>query len=590
MAYKIYLHISLTFAYFVVFCYHMCVSTQHITLKTSRYFNPEKTLLASADVPCGHCEQCTMTAKNDLFLRARAEYLDCIHDGGAAIFLTYTYNEDTVPYKRFSLDEDGIVSLTPVDRSVSGSDVLMCFDKSHMTNYLKSLRKSISKIYFDLKNPVDRELAKGSLRYICVPEYGSNRTQRPHYHVIFYLSGVLYQRMSHGAPASNDNYRLCNDIVNYFSQFWSYGIVSASDDGLFVNTESCMNYVTKYVCKNSDLLKFSRFRNFFDFICDAFNDKSGAYADQGTGSLCTPFGHEFKSPMSFFLYYCKFFECAFYVVKSIGFGLSLKSNFQASSPQSFVASLDRGIPIYSHKHAKTLYYRVPRYIVHKLLYNHRSDGTYYLNSFGLKTLDWLRLSNLDRSVRSVRDFDFGSLDTVPLTAFDNFFSKYGLSRSSFPWLIDVLSRHTDKVFVYNMFMRYRAFDSVSFLSARQLFVEYFKGLVPTLDVIRRFNALTVDSEPLTDCLPRTSATVGDYIAACGTSHFVPGSSPGSLHYFDSSYRRWCRIFDMCLDFWSTLTNFCRASLLEEYRLERESSKQLHDILNSRLYGISKNCS
>lgn len=590
MAYKIYLHMSLTFCYFALFSFIMCISTQHITLKTSRYFNPEKTLLASADVPCGHCEQCTMTAKNDLFLRARAEYHDCVDDGGAAIFLTYTYNEDTVPYKRFSLDDDGIVSLTPVDRSVSGSDVLMCFDKSHMTNYLKSLRKSISKIYFDLKNPVDRELAKGSLRYICVPEYGSNRTQRPHYHVIFYLSGALYQRMSHGAPASNDNYRLCNDIVNYFSQFWSYGMVSASDDGLFVNTESCMNYVTKYVCKNSDLLKFSRFRNFFDFICDAFNDKSGAYADQGTGALCTPFGHEFKSPMSFFLYYCKFFECAFYVVKSIGFGLSLKSNFQSLSPQSFVASLDRGIPIYSHKHAKTLYYRVPRYIVHKLLYNHRSDGTYYLNSFGLKTLDWLRLFNLDRSVRAVRDFDFGSLDTVPLTAFDNFFSKYGLSRSSFPWLIDVLSRHTDKVFVYNMFMRYRAFDSVSFLSARQLFSEYFKGLVPTLDVIRRFNSLTVDSEPLTDCLPRTSATVGDYIAACGTSHFVPGSSPGSLHYFDSSYRRWCRIFDMCLDFWSTLTNFCRASLLEEYRLERESSKQLYDILNSRRYGISKNCS
>lgn len=565
----------------------MCVSVQHLALSKSRYFNPDKTIMTHADVPCGHCIQCTTTAKNDLFLRIRAEYLDCIRSGGAALFLTFTYDEQNVPYKSFTLSEDGFISLSRVPRYSPEYNVLMCFDKSHITKYLKSLRKAIAERYY---GPDESSLASGSLRYICVPEYGTRFTQRPHYHAIFFLSSDLWSRMSPGMSPKNDDFKTVSMLMDLFSEFWPYGMVSASKRGLFIVSEACSSYVSKYVCKNSDLLKFSRFRNFFDFICNAFYDRYGEFCSQGTGALRTPFGHMFTSPMSFFLYYCRLFECSFYVVKSLNFGLSLSSCLPTSSPEAFVAALDRGVPVYSRKSSDIRYLKYPRYVVHKLLYNHRKDGTYYLNDFGLRTIDHLRLQSISDSVRCVKSFDWSLMDTVPLDAFHNFFSKYGYSVESLPKLRDLLLRRADQVFVYNIFMRYRAFDSVSFSSASQLFTDYCKGLLPLKYLVVALDSIIVDSEPITDCLPRLSITSQAYIEACSTDHFVPVSSPGRFKYFDRFYRRWCDIFDMLLDFWSCLTTYCRASLLYEYEAANIAAKQLSDVLNLKSYVIQKKCS
>lgn len=543
--------------------------------------------MTHADVPCGQCIQCTTTVKNDLFLRVRAEYLDCIRVGGAALFLTFTYDEQNVPYKSFTLDEDGFISLTRVPRYSSDYNVLMCFDKSHITNYLKSLRKAIASRFYSRD---ESSLSSGSLRYICVPEYGSQFTQRPHYHVIFFLSSDLWSRMFPGKSPINNDSKTVSTLMDLFSEFWPYGMVSASDLGLFIGSDACASYVSKYVCKNSDLLKFSRFRNFFDFICNAFYDRYGQFRDQGTGALCTPFGHTFTSPMSFFLYYCKLFECAFYTVKSIDFGLSLSSRLPTSSPESFVAALDRGVPVYSSKSSDVRYLRFPRYIVHKLLYNHRKDGTYYLNDFGLLTIDHLRLKSISDSVRFVKSFDWSLMDHVPLDIYSNLFSKYGLSVDSLPKLRDLLLLRADQVFVYHIFMRNRAFDSVSFSSASQLFTNYCKGLLSLKDTVVSLDSIIVDSEPITDCLPRFSITSQVYIEACSTNHFVPGSSPGRFRYFNRYYRRWCDIFDILLDFWSCLTTYCRASTLYEYESANIAAKQLSDILNFKSYGVSKNCS
>ena len=111
-----------------------------------------------------------------------------------------------------------------------------------------------------------------------------------------------------------------------------------------------------------------------------------------------------------------------------------------------------------------------------------------------------------------------------------------------------------------------------------------KYLVVALD------SIIVDSEPITDCLPRFSITSQDYIEACSTNHFVPVSSPGRFQYFDRFYDRWCDIFDMLLDFWSCLTSYCRASLLYEYEAANIAVKQLSDVLNLKSYGIQKKCS
>lgn len=602
----------------------MCLSPLHIRLTKSRYFNLDHSLLAESDVPCGHCEQCQITAKNDLFLRTRAEYYDCVNSGGVAIFLTFTYDEDNVPYFYYSLDDDGIISLTKYSRRPfnrfairpislrqcsdkikkfvvpDSSNTLMCFDKSHITNYLKRLRSSIEKDY---------ELT-GALRYICVSEYGSQFTQRPHYHAIFFLRCDLVSRMfPDGLYGSidNSNHLACELIMRRFSQHWPYGMVSASKAGLFVNSESCMSYVTKYICKNTDLLSYSRFQQFFDFICEAYNSKPYHFVESFTrelsqdpfdtscdsngdfgerfvlrtsyvqdpryrGRLMLPYGHDFNSPMSFFLYYCRLFDICFYTVKSQFFGASMLDDFHNLDVPSTLKKLNVGVAHTSAKSGKTNYLSYPKYIRKKLFYNNRGDGTYYLNSRGLETINALRIDSINKFTKSVKDFDWSILDTIPITYFkDNF--KYVFSPRELSKMRELLPLYASKVFALSSLLRGRAFDSVSYSYIRAEFNNYFYDRITLDSFIERISSILVDDNPITYCLPSDSETLGD---------FLEYDFDGPLFYFDTADDITLYIL---ADFWTCITNFCRGSLLHEYEIERKSQKKLRDILNSRLYGI-----
>lgn len=555
----------------------------------SRYFNLDHSLLTDSDVPCGHCEQCQITAKNDLFLRTRAEYYDCVNSGGVAIFLTFTYDEDNVPYFYYSLDDDGIISLTKYSRrpfnrfsirpltlrQCSGkikksvvpdsSNTLMCFDKSHITNYLKRLREKISDDY---------ELT-GALRYICVSEYGSQFTQRPHYHAIFFLRGDLVCRMFPDGlygPIDNTNHLVCELIMRRFAQHWPYGMVSASKAGLFVNSESCLSYVTKYICKNTDLLSYSRFRQFFDFICEAYNSKPYHLDSRYRGLLMLPSGHDFNSPMSFFLYYCRFFDICFYTAKSQFFGASMLDDFYNLDVPSTLKKLDDGVAHTSAKSGKTNYLNYPKYIRKKLFYNNRGDGTYYLNSRGLETINSLRIDFINKFTKSVKEFDWSILDTIPITYFEDNF-MYGFSSRELSKMCEMLPLYAPKVFAISNLLRGRAFDSVSYSYIRAEFNNYFYDRITLDSFVDRISPILVDDNPITYCLPSDSETLGDWLEY----HF---DCP--LFYFDTSDDRSLYIL---ADFWTCITNFCRAALLHEYEIDRKSQKTLRDILNTRLYGI-----
>lgn len=593
-----------------------------------------------------------MTAKNDMFLRARAEYLDCVRDGGCALFLTFTYSEENVPYRYFSLDDDGFISLSKCKRvGLEYPSQLMVFDKTHIQLMLKRLRKEFSKL-FDLSkvDPTlehsdpqrfkseteryesERALNAGSLRYICVSEYGSHRTQRPHYHVIFYLSGELFRRLYPDKVPSNDDICLCSDLTQFFADFWDYGMVSASTKGLFVDSDACASYVSKYVCKNIDLLKFTRFKNFFDFICDAFyakdfspsrrdfesalsfDEKSHRFqfgfvhpsdlADTLScvpevpriGRLAVPFGKNFKSPMSFFLYYCRLFDCNFYVCKSQNFGLSLVDSLPKDDPELFCKAVDRGIAIYSRKSSDIRYYRIPRYIVNKILYNHRDDGSYYLNEFGLKTVDYMRLNTLSKSVEFVHSFDFSLLDTVPVNLFDSLYEKYTFLRGhSLNELVDYLRNYTAEVFAFDMFLRGRAFDTISFRLACKKFIRFVDGeYFSFLDFCRSMDSLVIDFAPSVVSLPKDSPTSFDYLSRFGdfnrfTSRFEFNHT---YHFFEHEFR-WASYLAAVSDFWRVLSTYCRGCLLNEYRIQSEETKRLADILNFNKYlnyGFQKKCS
>lgn len=549
-----------------------------------------------------------MTSKNDLFLRTRAEYLDCIRSGGLAFFLTFTYDEDNVPYYYYSLDDDGIISLTPCSRHevTDNSNTLMTFNKSHITNYLKRVRDEIDRDYG----------STGTLRYICVSEYGSQYTQRPHYHAIFFMHGDLVRLMFPDGlygPLDNSNHLVCDLIMRRFGQQWPYGMVSASKAGLFVNSESCISYVTKYICKNSELLKFDRFSRFFDFICDAFNsptpfliprrtfresfdvfesvdsvltsswsrqiavDVDYVKDDRYCGRLLVPHGHMFNSPMSFFLYYCRLFEICFYTVKSQYFGLSIIDDIDTSDPRELVNTLNKGIAHTSAKSGEVHYLNYPKYIVKKLFYNHRADGTYYLNECGLRTIDFLRYDSIVKSVQMVHDFDTSLLDSIP---FNDLRIALQLPSNCKPTYVKTLFgklfQNSEYVFAYDLFGRGRTFDAISYSELRELFYEYFDGRLKLFDFVRRASDLVIDHNPITYCLPSDSQTLGDFLESADDSRF--------FHFgFKKDY-----LFNGLAhlsDFWTFVSNYLRGSLLHEYMVESSAQKNLRDILNLRLYAV-----
>lgn len=528
----------------------MCLSPVSTNGYRSVYFS-EIGSKTSCIVPCGQCEQCMMNIRNDLFLRSRAEYFDCVKSGGAVLFLTFTYSEDNVVYKNFYLDDDGIVCLSPCSREryVEVPNTLMCFEKRHMQNYLKSLRKYI----FDSYNQVS------TLRYLCVPEYGSKSTQRPHYHVLFFLHGDFMKFF--GKP-DNSDLSLCSHLLAVFSKFWKYGTVSVSTKGLFVDSESCISYVTKYVNKNSSLLNYSRFRDFFDFICYNF-DK---------GYLCPIFGHDFKSPMSFFLYYCKFFECAFYVVKSIGFGSSMLDDICTDDLDHMLDVLHDGVPVQSNGELK--YYRYPRYIVNKLFYNHRYDGSYYMNDLGLSVVHKLRYRSICDSIEMVSKFDWSLLDSIPLNILQPL-TSYHLSSVRFD--VDYFKSNCKYFFVYGMFFRNMIFSSDVYDDALSIFTEFLSDRISLRDCVFELTYLLVDYNPYRLFDRSHDLTFGD----CLSDYLFDDSR----HLTDYVFKD----FNFYLDFWLLVTTFVRSSVLNQLKIEHDAKKTFNDLLNKKIYGLSKAC-
>lgn len=564
----------------------MCLSPLNISLGSTRYFSPEASLLFNSDVPCGHCYQCRMTAFNDLFLRTRAEWRSCVRNNGLSLFLTFTYDEHHVPFMQYFLDDNGLITLSPVSRNFPGDNVLMTFNKSHQTNYFKNVRRFFD-YWFD---------SKESFRYISVGEYGSQFTQRPHYHSIFFLDNYLSlcllglaRAMSYrwsydffyssrkslvssaisfaeSSPVLSTDSKFETFLVEFFSYFWQYGITSASDKGLFVTSDTCSSYVSKYVCKNLDLLNYSRFSHFYDCIESWFN----------SGFLCCPYGHDFKKPLSYFLYYVKFFECAFYTVKSLSFGSSLLENFQTSDLDELLSILDKGVPVV--RKSKLTYLPYPRYIQRKLFFNTRSDGSYYPSALGISLRSRLLTSRLNTFVKYVQNFDWSTLDTVPTDVFrdlgfgvDSCSSPADYFRSDITFLIN----KPLIVFIYCFLLQNRRFYGPNYLTVSQSFIELCRDRIPG----DRFLDLTI---PL--LYPAEYSPIS-----------LSKDSPSLSDFYDSKSR--CHLFELrdfnldhILKFWFALINYLNYTLLKQYDDENKASKQLSDILNFEKYGISKNCS
>ena len=134
----------------------MCLFPKRIKIKLKNGFE------TYMDVPCNKCIECLNTRVSDWVFRLNAEYAHCYR----AIFVTLTYNDDTVPSKGVSVDD--------------------------IQKHFKRVRKHLK-----------------TFRYYCTAEYGT-KTLRPHYHYIAF---------------TNDNVTL-NEFYSIIDSCWSKGFIN----------------------------------------------------------------------------------------------------------------------------------------------------------------------------------------------------------------------------------------------------------------------------------------------------------------------------------------------------------------------------
>lgn len=126
-----------------------------------------------AFIPCGKCEECRQSLKNQWSFRLRTELEYCHQRKWHVGFFTLTYNDDFLPHIPVEL-------LRP--KSPCPDFNVPCFSRTDVRTFIDNIRKRLNERY-SLGND-------SRVRYLLACEYGSN-TKRPHMHgLICYPSNV----------------------------------------------------------------------------------------------------------------------------------------------------------------------------------------------------------------------------------------------------------------------------------------------------------------------------------------------------------------------------------------------------------------
>lgn len=418
----------------------MCLSPLTINIANkSKYYHPYFSQLVSADVPCGYCDECVNEVRNDIFVRCKSHYDECIKNGGKVVFLTYTYADDKVPVTSYSLDGADI-SFDSSIKDCYASNSMFTFNKKHIQKYNNSLRKFY-----------ERKGIKKPYTYIVVSEYGSDSrfTQRPHYHGLLYLSKELVNYYT-GPHGFNEK-----QFMNDNKQYWKHGFISKSKHGLFINGLSGIRYLSKYISKTILLSKICRFETFKKFIEDNYNN------------LEPQDFNYIKSVDSLFKYYMKKCGASLFVLKSKNFGLSainylieLKSNgYYDCLYNEFI----KGFPY--QQNGETKYISYSNYYKRKLFYVTRSDGSYYLNKAGFRYYELYYRDNFDNYVKQIGSLSLKSFLEINQDITEEDTINFSTLISSYNEIL--------KYYLYTKFIRNHSFSQHDkFLIIRMLESDY----------------------------------------------------------------------------------------------------------------------
>lgn len=334
----------------------MCLRSFDVNLSyRSKYFYPGYSHPCFVSVPCNSCEECIKSAQDDYFVRCHSEFDDCVMNGGRVAFLTFTFDDYSVPRYKYIINDN---SIEFIPTKSTTSNFIYAFDKSLLQTFFNSFRKFFERL--GISSP---------FRYFVVGEYGTNNmySQRPHFHGLFYLSKDVVDHYSlHGYF---DTLSFMFDVRRY----WTYGIVSISKKGLLIDSSDGIKYVSKYVSKGVSLLSLKRFSKFYDFILSNY-------------SVLSDDVH--KSPLSLFNFYLRSVGSSLFVLKSVSFGLkaidSLYSTFSEFGFDSFYDQFNKGYCYVDYKNGSVRSIPFSNYYRRKLFYDCRSDGSFVLNYLGFQ--------------------------------------------------------------------------------------------------------------------------------------------------------------------------------------------------------------
>lgn len=139
----------------------MCLSP--IVIKDNSVYHSDFLTSPRREVPCGRCSECSTSYMREWQTRICFE-LDALYKrGGVACFLTFTYDDEHLPYY---VDESEHIRV----KAFRHDDVLTFLNR--------------------LKVHVYRKFGTGCYKYFFVSEYGKD-TRRPHYHCLFFLEPLI---------------------------------------------------------------------------------------------------------------------------------------------------------------------------------------------------------------------------------------------------------------------------------------------------------------------------------------------------------------------------------------------------------------
>lgn len=190
--------------------------------------------IKSCYVPCGVCVDCRRKQAQAWSFRINAEFLNLKKRGWNVAFCTLTYRDSDLP-------------TIPEECFKSEYKRIPCFNRAQVRKWIDDVRQ-YCKYHFDFKRA-------NRMHYFIATELGTLR-HRPHMHaVLAWPNSVSYEKM----------HEIC-------TAFWKYGFLFPRDprgDGKCLSFEvvgdasKCLTYVSKYVCKDLELLKLQSDSEFY---------------------------------------------------------------------------------------------------------------------------------------------------------------------------------------------------------------------------------------------------------------------------------------------------------------------------------------